>query len=113
MIIAIDYDGTITENKPFPMKANIRPEVHIYIPELYNLGHQLVLWTARKQPYYDECIKELENQNLLQYFTFNYNVGYTGKVEADIYLDDRSCMQDFNWKLWYDYILTKSNAIEK
>ena len=104
MIIAIDYDGTITESKPFPIKANIREEACIYIPKLYQLGHQLILWTARKEPYYTECIKALQDCNLLQYFTFNYDVGYTGKVIADIYLDDRSSMIDFNWKLWYDYI---------
>lgn len=107
MIIAIDFDGTITENKPFPITANIRQEARIYIPKLYQLGHKLILWTARKEPYYSECIQQLKKEKLFQYFTSNYEVGVTGKVEADIYLDDRSSIGDFNWNLWYNYILSK------
>ena len=103
-IVAIDFDGTITENLPFPQVANIRDEAKIYIPKLYQLGCKLVLWTARKEPYYSECINILKEHNLLKYFSFDYDTGYSGKLIADFYLDDRSCLEEFNWKNWYTFI---------
>ena len=81
-----------------------RDEAKIYIPKLYQLGCKLVLWTARKEPYYSECINILKEHNLLKYFSFDYDTGYSGKLIADFYLDDRSCLEEFNWKNWYTFI---------
>ena len=47
-IIAIDFDGTITDDTPYPVCGNLRKEAVEYIQKLHKLGYTLVLWTARK-----------------------------------------------------------------
>lgn len=91
-VIAIDYDETITDNTPYPQTGNIREEARQLIPLLYNQGHTLVLWTARKEPYYSQCLQRLEEEGLLKYFTPIELIdrGVTGKIEADVYIDDKS-----------------------
>ena len=70
-VIAIDFDGTITHNTPYPQRADIREEAKKYIPLLYKQGYKLVLWTARTTKYYNEVISRLKEENLFQYFTFD------------------------------------------
>ena len=104
-IIAIDYDETITDKIPFPEKGNIREEAKKYIKLLYEKGYKLILWTARKEPYYSECIERLKEEDLYKYFTFDYEKGVTGKIEANFYIDDKSCLDEINWKKIYNYII--------
>lgn len=107
-IIAIDYDGTITDNTPFPNEAKIRPEAVKYIKLLYEKGYKLVLWTARYGDYYTQCIDSLKLNNLYNYFDFNYSkCGETGKLIADFYIDDRSWIIDIDWQCIYTYIINK------
>ena len=108
-IIAIDFDGTITEDKPYPEHANIRPDAYEYIPKLFQQGYTLVLWSSRNHQYLQEAFNRLKDARLYQYFTVDYslfNYGYTGKLEADYYIDDRMCV-DMNWEQVYNYILQK------
>lgn len=110
MVIAIDYDGTITENEDFPNKAPIREDAKIYIKKLYDLGYTLVLWTARYGDYYTECINDLKKSNLYKYFDFTYNKhGETGKLIANFYIDDRSLLNEINWADIYNYIININN----
>lgn len=105
MVIAIDYDETITDNTPYPEEGKIRPEAIKYIKALFDKGYTLILWTARKEPYYSECIERLKKEDLYKYFNFNYESGPTGKIQADFYIDDRSCLGEINWKKIYNYII--------
>lgn len=105
--IAIDYDGTITYDGPFPEKANIRDDAAYYIKQLYEDGYNLVLWTARKGKYYEECIETLKQVDLYKYFNFNYNkCGETGKIVADYYIDDRALFEKLDWLHIYRFIKT-------
>ena len=105
-VIAIDFDGTITHNTPYPQRADIREEAKKYIPLLYKQGYKLVLWTARTTKYYNEVISRLKEENLFQYFTFDdVVVGFSGKIEADFYIDDKSYLGEFDWKTIYEYII--------
>ena len=105
MIIAIDYDETITDNTPYPKEGRIRPEAVKYIKLLYNKGYTLVLWTSRKQPYFNQCIERLKKEDLYKYFTFRYETTPTGKVPADFYIDDKSIPGKLNWRKIYKYII--------
>ena len=105
MVIAIDYDGTITDNTPFPREGKIRKEAIKYIKKLYYNNYTLVLWTARKEPYYSECIERLKKENLYKFFTPNYDKGVCGKINADFYIDDRAFIGKLNWKKVYKYII--------
>ena len=105
MIIAIDYDDTITEYRPFPETAPIRPEAREIIKKLFDEGHVLILWTARDEPYYSECLDRLKAEGLYDYFRFDYPRTPTGKVAADFYIEDRSQISgDVDWKAIYEHI---------
>lgn len=104
-VIAIDFDETITDNTPYPYKGKIRKEAIKYIKKLYEKGYKLVLWTARKEKYYFEALDQLRESDIYKYFSFDYlEVGYTGKLIADFYIDDRSLTYKINWKKMYKYI---------
>lgn len=104
-IIAIDYDETITDNTPFPKEGKIRKEAKIYIKKLYDKGYTLILWTARKEPYYSQCIERLKKENLFQYFSFTYSNSPCGKINADFYIDDKSIIGKLKWNKIYNYII--------
>lgn len=108
MVIAIDYDGTITDDTPFPYEGRIRKEARKYIQKLNELGYTLVLWSSRTDEYYDEVIERLKKENLYKYFDFTYNKkGKTGKLIADFYIDDKSITGKIKWKKIYRYIRRK------
>lgn len=105
--IAIDFDGTITDNTPYPNTGNIRPEAAYYIKKLYDTGYVLFLWTCRYDKYLEEAIKLLADNNLLKYFK-NINsdiVNNSRKIIADFYIDDRSIPGELDWHIIYKYII--------
>lgn len=105
-IIAIDFDGTITDNTPYPVCGNLRQDAAFYIKQLYNLGYILVLWTARKDNYYLEAINKLKEWNIYKFFSFDYlDKTTSGKIYADFYIDDKSLTEPINWKKIYNFIL--------
>lgn len=104
-VIAIDFDGTITEDAPYPICGKVRDEAKQYIPILYALGYRLVLWTARKGKFYDECLQVLDDSNLLCYFSSEYETGQTGKIVAHFYIDDKSLLEPINWDKIFKYII--------
>ena len=104
-IIAIDFDGTITDDTPYPVCGNLRKEAVEYIQKLHKLGYTLVLWTARKGEYYTECICKLQEWNIYEYFSFEPLINSNGKIYADFYIDDRSLIEEINWQKIYKYII--------
>ena len=106
-IVAIDYDDTLTEYRPFPETAPFREEVFEYIPLLAE-KYTLVLWTAREGVYYDECVKRLEEVGLLDYIQLDndkFKHGKTGKIVADYYIDDKALFGITDWKEIYEYLM--------
>ena len=97
MIIAIDFDGTICQNK-YPEIGDPMPLAIESIKELKERGHDLILWTCRQGDQLYNAVKwckehgipfDLVNEhepNNLRAFG-----GVAGnKVFADIYIDDRN-----------------------
>jgi len=101
-IIAIDFDGTITDDTPYPICGNLREEAAYYIMKLYDLDYTLVLWTARKGKDFTECINKLQSWGLLKYLHLPENV--EGKIYADFYIDDKAIPGKINWNKLYNYI---------
>ena len=62
MVIAIDFDGTLTTENCFPNIAPLRPYAAEAIHNLQAAGHRCVLWTCREGIYLDEA-REFLNQN--------------------------------------------------
>jgi len=105
MIIAVDFDGTIVENR-FP---KIGPELPNAIESIVRLQqeelHQIILWTVREGELLEEAIDWCKNHGLLFYavnknFPEEKTVG-TRKLKADLYIDDHNLGGIPDWDLIY------------
>lgn len=107
MIIAIDFDSTITEESEYLITGAIRTSAKIFIPKLVEDGHTLILWTARSNDNLKEAINLLEDAGLLKYFKYINDDGFdygNRKICADFYFDDRSLLEPVDWEKFYNYI---------
>lgn len=96
MIIAIDFDGTIVEHR-YPA---IGPELPFAIDTLKYLcaqRHKLILWTVREGELLDEAVAYCRRRGL-EFYAVNKNYpeekptheGYSRKLQADLFIDDRN-----------------------
>ena len=96
MIYAIDFDGTIVENK-FPYIGPINPEAEQFIRELKANGDKWILYTMREGHLLCEALSFLEsldlspdaaNDNLPELCeAFKNN---PRKIFANVYIDDHN-----------------------
>lgn len=95
-IIAVDFDGTITEESEWPVTGRIRPEA---IRVLKNLkkSYIILLWTARTGRDLEEALNLIHTSGIeIDYV--NWLPGQTGnKPLADIFIDDRSLVSEVDW----------------
>lgn len=96
-IIAVDFDGTLCENKyPDIGEANIELMKYL-INERYNKGTKVVLWTCRAGRKLKEAIRWCKKQGLC-FDAVNNNIREatkmfgknTRKIFAHEYIDDRA-----------------------
>ncbi|MCQ2227178.1 MAG: hypothetical protein MJZ01_04610 [Bacteroidales bacterium] len=94
-IIAVDFDGTIVENR-YPQMGRERAFAFQTLRELQHKGYLLVLWTCRVGSLLDDAV-ELCKKNGVEFYAVNS--AYPGevldgnasrKIDADIYIDDRN-----------------------
>lgn len=96
MTIAVDFDGTIVEHR-YPA---IGPELPFAIDTLKYLcakRHKLILWTVREGQLLDEAVAYCKNRGL-EFYAVNKNYpeeketheGYSRKLQADLFIDDRN-----------------------
>lgn len=100
MIIAVDFDGILCENK-FPEIGSPNYEVISLVRQLVADGHEVVLWTTRNGKELDAAIKWCEGHKL-KFCSINepapsneekYRNVYptqSRKIYADIYIDDHN-----------------------
>jgi hypothetical protein len=96
MIYAIDFDGTIVENK-FPEIGEINPEAFYFIRKLQDRGDKWILYTMREGELLQEAVDFLKafgiapdavNDNLPELCkAFKNN---PRKVFANVYIDDHN-----------------------
>ena len=96
-IIAVDFDGTLCENK-WPEIGEPNMKLILYLREEKRKGSKLILWSCRTQEQLAEALEwcfwmQLEfdavNQNLPEIIEmFGED---TRKIFADEYIDDRAC----------------------
>lgn len=106
-IIAVDFDGILTEKSPYPIMGKIREDAIKYINKLYNDGYLLVLWTCRSGDFLEEAINALKEARIFHCFTFVNEDGLgnsSRKIVAAFYIDDRAIMKDIDWEEIYNYI---------
>ena len=96
MTIAIDFDGTIVEHR-YPQ---IGPEIPFAIDTLKMLmqeKHRLILWTVREGRLLEEAV-EWCRQRGVEFYAVNQDYpeeekgdkGFSRKLKADLFIDDRN-----------------------
>ena len=110
LTIAVDFDGTLCEFA-FPEIGEQKIGHRMLMDKLIELrkdGHKLILWTNRgdndEYPVLTEAVEWCKERGL-EFDTVNENLpdqkklsGYSPKVMADIYIDDRAL--EFNAEYW-------------
>ena len=94
MIIAIDFDGTIVQHK-YPEIGSEIPFATATIRKLIAEQHQVILWTVRRGKLLQEAVDWCKERGI-EFYAVNKSFpeeeaseGY-GKVNADIFIDDRN-----------------------
>ena len=108
MIIAVDFDGTIVEDK-YP---GIGKEKRFAFPTLKALqkeGHLLILWTYRSGRRLDEAV-EFCRKNGVEFYAVNKSypeeafdplLPTSRKIHADVFIDDRNVGGLAEWgEIW-------------
>ena len=95
MKIAVDFDGTIVENK-YPEIGKPKLFAFQTLLELQKKGYLLILWTYRSGKKLDEAVNFCR-ENGIEFYAVNKNYPeehfdekMSRKIAADIYIDDRN-----------------------
>lgn len=96
MIIAVDFDGTIVEHK-YPLIGKELPFATATLLKLMEKQHRLVLWTARRGKLLQEAVDWCKERGV-EFYAVNKNYpeeelsedNCFGKINADIFIDDRN-----------------------
>lgn len=113
MIIAVDFDGTIVEDK-YPQIGKERPFAVATLKQLMKDGHYLILWTVRKGEKLDDAVKWCEDRGI-RFFAVNKDYAddeldqlhHSRKIKADLFIDDRSVTGLPDWGVIYQLISQK------
>ena len=85
MVIAIDFDGTITKENCFPKIGEIRKNAVEVIINLQKHGHKCFLWTCREGKYLEDAKNFLNSKDLFEYsnvFEKSFKRGNNNKLES-------------------------------
>ena len=96
LIIAVDFDGTLCENK-YPLAGAPNWPLIAFLRLARSSGAKLILWTCRTKSELDFAIKWCEEHDL-KFDAVNENVqeaidkfgGDSRKIYADFYIDDKN-----------------------
>lgn len=112
MVIAIDFDGTITERNEFPYIGKLREHAIDAIKNLQKHGHKCVLWTCRYGISLAAARERLQSLGLELdgYNDSPYKLD-SRKIVADVYIDDKNVfmVNDVDWYKIEEYILNLGN----
>lgn len=111
MRIAVDFDGTIVENK-YPKIGEPMLFAFETLKALQDKKHQLILWTYRSGASLEDAVEYCKGKGITFYAinhshpedTFhykNYVEEISRKIDADIFIDDRNIGGFLGWsKIW-------------
>ncbi len=97
MTIAVDFDGTIVENK-YPDIGDEIPFATDTLKMLTNDRHRLILWTCREAGLLEDALEWCKKRGV-EFWAVNKdypeengkhsNENYSRKIKADLFIDDR------------------------
>lgn len=106
IVVAIDFDGTITKKDAYPAKPcmAIKPIAKWACRQFSRLNIVTVLWTCRND--IEEAVDLCEQNGIFFDYINEYPVrGNPKKVQADLYIDDKNpagcCWVLAVAKLWW------------
>ena len=96
MIIAVHFDGTIVRHR-YPKIGEELPFATETLRMLIREGHRLILWTVREGKLLDEAIEWCRDRGV-EFYAINRDFpeedatgsGFSRKLKADLFIDDRS-----------------------
>ena len=113
MIIAVDFDGTIVEHK-YPAIGKEIPFAIETLKKLQQERHFLILWSVREGRLLEEAV-EFCRQRGLEFYAANKDYpeeerdhqGFSRKLKADLFIDDRNVGGIPDWGIIYEMIKEK------
>ena len=116
MIIGVDFDGTIVEDK-YPEIGRERPFATDTLRMLIADRHRLILWTVREGRELDEAVQWCRERGV-EFYAINRdfpeenvskNRSYSRKIKADVWIDDRNVGGLPDWGTIYRIINEKKS----
>ena len=109
MVIAIDFDGTITDRNNFPDILGFKEHAIDAIKNLQAHGHQCILWTCREGHSLDAARESLLKAGVVMNgYNFSPYQLQSRKIVADVYIDDKNVfmVDNVDWYKIEEYILS-------
>jgi hypothetical protein len=122
MVIGVDFDGTIVEDK-YPEIGKEIPFATETLKMLIKNHHRLILWTVREGKYLEDAVNWCRERGVEFYAvnrdypeeTTENNDHFSRKLKADVWIDDRNLGGLPDWgtiyrmitrhKTWHDLII--------
>ena len=111
MIIAVDFDGTIVEER-YPEIGKEKPFAIATLKQLLNEGHLLCLWTAREGELLQDAVEWCRERGI-EFYAVNSDYPddesaaeyiKSRKLKVDIFIDDRNIGGLPDWGTIYQMI---------
>lgn len=115
MVIAVDFDGTIVEHR-YPRIGEEVPFAVETLKLLQQEKHRLILWSVREGELLEEAVEWCRERGL-EFYAANKDYpeedikhqGFSRKLKADMFIDDRNIGGLPDWGLIYQMITEKKN----
>lgn len=110
MTIAVDFDGTIVEHR-YPKIGEEIPFATETLKILAQERHKLILWTVREGELLEEAIEWCRQRGVF-FYSVNKDYpeeekshnGFSRKLKADLFIDDRNLGDLPDWGTIYQMI---------
>ena len=110
MTIAVDFDGTIVEHR-YPQIGEEIPFATATLKMLMDERHRLILWTVREGKLLEEAVEWCRKRGV-EFYAVNRDypeediahTGFSRKVKADLFIDDRNLGGLPDWGVIYHAI---------
>lgn len=117
MIIAVDFDGTIVENR-YPKIGKEMLFAIDTLKALNKMGHQIILWTFRSGKQLEEAVAFCEERGV-EFYAVNksypeevYDQTISRKINADLFIDDRNIGGMLSWGEIYQKICPEESGMD-
>jgi len=115
--IAVDFDGTIVENK-YPDIGKPMPFAFETMKMLQSDGHRLILWTVRAGKNLQEAV-DFCRKNGIEFYAVNESFPgeskkiHHRKINVDLFIDDRNIFGFPGWGEIYQHMSDKEIKSDK